>query len=220
MTANDTAAAGSAAACDGLIRAKSACLGPEGWAGRHQAGGPSTSWTSIIIICWLSTTGRASSLSTPIHRGWQTLGHRSTPGTGRRHADAEIPALITEYCDKGGSVAERSVPELISVLGSLAVLGTWVINPAVGWMNEWMNEYFNGKSTGQDGHKTTYTCPHLPLLSSRPAVTPATLKKAAASFAAWWTEARWVWTVCLRLLPDSVAAAIWTQALLRLSPAR
>jgi len=33
-------------------------------------------------------------------------------------------------------------------------------------------------------------------------------------------EARWVWTVCLRLLPESVATAIWTQALLRLSPAR
>ena len=29
-------------------------------------------------------------------------------------------------------------------------------------------------------------------------------------------EARWAWTVCLTLLPDSVAAAIWTQALLRL----
>jgi len=45
----------------------------------------------------------------------------------------------------------------------------------------------------------------LPLLSARPAVTPATLKRAATSFAAWWTEAQWVWTVCLRLLPDSVA---------------
>ena len=29
-----------------------------------------------------------------------------------------------------------------------------------------------------------------------------------------------MWTVCLRLLPDSVVAVIWTQALLRLSPAR
>ena len=29
-----------------------------------------------------------------------------------------------------------------------------------------------------------------------------------------------VWTVCLRVLPDSVAAAIRTQAVLRLSPAR
>ena len=60
----------------------------------------------------------------------------------------------------------------------------------------------------------------LPLLSARPAVTPTTLKRAATNFAAWWTEAQWVWAVSLRLLPDSVATAIWTQALLRLSPAR
>ena len=38
----------------------------------------------------------------------------------------------------------------------------------------------------------------LPLLSVRPAVTPATLKRAATNFAAWWTQAQWVWTVCLR----------------------
>ena len=60
----------------------------------------------------------------------------------------------------------------------------------------------------------------LPLLSARLAVTPATLKRAATNFAAWWTEAQWVWAVCLRLLPDSVATAIWTRALLRLSLAR
>jgi len=60
----------------------------------------------------------------------------------------------------------------------------------------------------------------LPLLSARPAVTPATFKSAGTNFAAWWTEARWVWTVCPWLLPDSVAAAIWTRALRRLSPAR
>ena len=60
----------------------------------------------------------------------------------------------------------------------------------------------------------------LPLLSARPTVTPATLKRAVTSFGARWTETQWVWTVCLRLLPDSVATAIWTRALLRLSPAR
>jgi len=27
-----------------------------------------------------------------------------------------------------------------------------------------------------------------------------------------WTEAQWVWAVCLRLLPDTVATAIWTWA--------
>jgi len=51
----------------------------------------------------------------------------------------------------------------------------------------------------------------LPLFPARPAATSATLKTAATNFAAWWAEARWMWTVCLRLLPDSVAAAIWTR---------
>ena len=46
----------------------------------------------------------------------------------------------------------------------------------------------------------------LPLLSVRPVVTPATLKRAATSFAAGCTETRWMWTVCLRLLPDSHSA--------------
>ena len=82
-------------------------------------------------------------------------------------------------------ITERRVPELIPVLGS---------QPAVD---------VSHKPGGR-----------LPLLSARPAVTPAT------NFAAWWTEAQWVWAVCLRLLPDNVATAIWTRALLRLSPAR
>jgi len=68
---------------------------------------------------------------------------------------------------------------------------TWVINPAVG-------------------------CHHFPPGLQLP---PATLKRAATNFAAWWTEARWVWTVCLRLSPGSVATAIWTRTLLHLSPA-
>ena len=98
-------------------------------------------------------------------------------------------------CKKGKgspySITERRVPELIPVLGS---------QPA-----------------GDVSHKPGG---RLPFLSTRPAVNPATLKRAAINFAAWWTEAQWVWTVCLRLLPDSVATAIWTRALLRLSPAR
>ena len=48
----------------------------------------------------------------------------------------------------------------------------------------------------------------LPLLSARPTVTPATLKRAATNFTACSTEARSVWTVCLSLLPDSVATVI------------
>ena len=92
--------------------------------------------------------------------------------------------------DSPYSITERMVPELIPVLGS---------QPA-----------------GDMSHKPGGG---LPLLSARPTVTIATLKSAAAIFTAGWTEARWVWTVCLRLLPDSVTTAIWTQALLRVSPA-
>jgi len=80
-------------------------------------------------------------------------------------------------CKKGSSysITKRRVPELIPVLGS---------QPA-----------------GDVSHKLGG---RLPLLSTRPAITPATLKRAATSFAAWWTEAWWVWTVCLRLLLDNV----------------
>jgi len=71
------------------------------------------------------------------------------------------------------SIAQRRVLELIPVLGS---------QPAGG-----VSHKPNGR---------------LPVLSARPAVTSATLKRAATNFAAWWTEARWVWTI---LLPDSIA---------------
>jgi len=81
------------------------------------------------------------------------------------------------------SITERRVSDLIPVLGS---------QPA-------------GDVTHKPGGR-------LPLVSARPAVTPATLKRAATNFAAWWTETQWVWTVCLRLLPDSVATAICTRA--------
>jgi len=104
-----------------------------------------------------------------------------------------IPFPLTVKKRKGSpySITERRVPELIPVLGS---------QPA--------------------GDVSHTPAGRLPLLSARPAVTLATLKKSATNFGAWWTEAQWVWTVRLRLLSDSVAAAIWTRALLRLSPAR
>jgi len=85
------------------------------------------------------------------------------------------------------SITKGRIPQLIPVLGS--------------------------QLAGDVSHKPGG---RLPLLSARPAVTLATLKRAATNFAAWWTEeARW--TVCPRLSPDSVATAIWTQALLCLS---
>jgi len=67
---------------------------------------------------------------------------------------------------KGGpySITERRVPELVPVLCS---------HPA-----------------GDVSHKPGGG--RLPLLFAKPAVTPATLKRAATSFAAWWTEAQWV----------------------------
>jgi len=58
------------------------------------------------------------------------------------------------------SITKCGVPELIPVLGS---------QPA-----------------GDVSHKPGG---RLPLLSARPIVTPATLKRAATNFAAWWTEA-------------------------------
>jgi len=60
--------------------------------------------------------------------------------------------------DKGSPywITERRVPELIPVLGS--------------------------RPAGDVSHKPD--C-RLPLLSARPAVTPATLKRAATNFAAW-----------------------------------
>ena len=67
------------------------------------------------------------------------------------------------------SITERRVPELIPVIDS---------QPA-----------------GDVSHKPGG---RLPLLSARTTVTLATLKRAATNFAASWTEARCVWTVCLR----------------------
>ena len=86
--------------------------------------------------------------------------------------------------------------------------------PSVGFQ---MIPVLGSQPPGDVSHKPSG---RLPLLFTRPAVTLATLKRAATNSAAWWTEARWVWTVCLRLLPNSVATAIWTRAILRLSPAR
>ena len=63
------------------------------------------------------------------------------------------------YCDKASpySITERRVPELIPVL--------------------------TGSQPASDvSHKPGG---RLPLLSARPAVTPATLKRAATNFAAW-----------------------------------
>jgi len=73
--------------------------------------------------------------------------------------------LSFNKCKKGKgcryAITERRIPELIPVLGSQPV--------------------------GDMSHKPDG---RLPLLSARPAVTPATLKRAATNFAAWRTEAQ------------------------------
>jgi len=83
------------------------------------------------------------------------LVHRLHGGV-RRHQ--RIPQLAHSLKDKGSpySITERRVPEQIPVLGS---------QPA-----------------GNVSHKPGG---RLPLLSARPAVTPATLKRAATNFAPW-----------------------------------
>jgi len=79
--------------------------------------------------------------------------------------DLRLPSQPQRECKKGSpySITERRVPELILVLGS---------QPA-----------------GDVSHKPDG---RLPLLSARPAVTLATLERAATNFAAWSTETRQV----------------------------
>ena len=78
----------------------------------------------------------------------------------------------THWSHKGSPylTTERRAPELIPVLGS---------QPA-------------GDVNHKPGGRPS-------LLSVRPAVIPATLKRADTKYAAWWTEVQWVWTVCLSL---------------------
>jgi len=124
-----------------------------------------------------------------------TIMHQSTEGRTQHYginlnqwlSNVLSTSTAGEKKGKGSpySITNHRVPELIPVLGS---------QPACN---------VSHKHGGR-----------LPLLSARPAVTPTTLKKAATNFAAWWTETQWVWTVCLRLLPESIVTAIWTWAFL------
>ena len=147
-----------------------------------------------VLSCAYQASWHQPAWSSAVLALWERVQHAATCQADHLQI---LPGIVTIFLvvkkRKGSpySIAERRVPELIPVLGS---------QPA-------------GDVSNKPGGR-------LPLLSTRPAVTPATLKRAATSFPAWWTEARWVWTVCLRLLSDSVATAIWTRALLHLSPAR
>jgi len=117
---------------------------------------------------------------------WNEKSVLTTTSDWRSNLSLKAPFGCKKSKCKGSpySITEHTVLELIPVRGS--------------------------RPAGDVSHKTGG---RLPLLSARLAVTPATLKRAATNLAAWWTEAQWAWTVCLRLLPDSVATAIWTRAL-------
>ena len=117
--------------------------------------------------------------------------HPSTLAQYKVSSHYSVSSLVKKGKGSPYSITERRVPELIAVLGS---------QPA-----------------GDVSHKPGG---RLPLLSARPAVTPATLKRSATNFAAWWTEAQWVWAVCLRLLPDRCDGCDLNPGLLRLSLAR
>jgi len=134
-------------------------------------------------IWWLGHVLRMASNRIRRH-GFQKIGRESVvdqgiPGVTVQHRPVEYQDdmgqlrsvddrslwTVEESKGKGSpySITERRVLELIPVLGS---------QPA---------DYVSHKPSGR-----------LPLLFARPAVTPATLKRAATSFAAWWTEAQWV----------------------------
>jgi len=82
------------------------------------------------------------------------------------------------------SITARRVQRGWSRFLAVSLQVTWVINHAVG-------------------------CHYFP---PGPQLPPQPVRGLLPILAAWWTEARWVWTVCLRLLPVRVAAAIWTRA--------
>jgi len=104
-----------------------------------------------------NNTTACTSTSTQLRRTGQQ-GDKNTNSCPRTASEYFFEKYIYTVKGKGSpySISERRVPELIPVLG---------IQPA-----------------GDMSHKPG---DRLPLLSARPAVTPATLKRAAASFAPW-----------------------------------
>jgi len=82
--------------------------------------------------------------------------HPSTLAQYKVSSHYSVSSLVKKGKGSPYSITERRVPELIAVLGS---------QPA-----------------GDVSHKPGG---RLPLLSARPAVTPATLKRSATNFAAW-----------------------------------
>jgi len=83
-------------------------------------------------------------------------GHITRSATRFLHFVVCVFVIVKKAKGSPYSITERRVPELIPVLGSQSA----------------------GDVSQKPGGR-------LPLLSARPAVTPATLKRAATSFAAW-----------------------------------
>ena len=94
--------------------------------------------------------------ATPAETLQDTAHHSST--SARQAACDFLKFIYLLKCKKGSSysITKHRVPELIPVLGS--------------------------RPAGDVSHKPSG---RLPLISARPAVTPATLKRAATNFAAW-----------------------------------
>ena len=157
---------------------------------RRPAPGLADGWRCGTSMSTLSTVSRALARLSLRGGGWPRVAcHQSGRAAARitRIWSTEVTlTLPVRKIGKKGSLAHTRLPSVgfRSWSRFLAVSLQW-----------WRKHKPGGR---------------LPLLSARPTVTIATLKRTATNFAAWWTEVRWEWRVCLRLLPDSVTAAIWT----------
>ena len=125
-----------------------------------MADGRACSWHGGLFVGrWLQQrTSSCTVISPSVDDGTRPCDAAATEYAGKENAGGGVfPLTVRSKKGKGSpySITERSVPELIPVLGS---------QPA-----------------GDVNHKPDG---RLPLLSARPAVTPATLKRAATSFAA------------------------------------
>ena len=153
----------------------------------------------------------------PTHRFLAARTRR--PICRRRPTPAVSPSSVcsTELHSQSTPIAHRTLPASTLYVASEAC-SMPIIHE---WMNEWIFylptqiQYSKGSPYSTAEHRVSEVIlvlgsqpvgdvshkpgGRLPLLSARPAVTPATLKRAATNFAAWWTEAQWVWRVCLRL---------------------
>ena len=109
---------------------------------------------------WCVDSSGSKELCTRWHPAGSNGGKRAICFVGGAPLRCGLSSKSLTTCCKGKgspySIAERRVPELIPVLGS--------------------------QSAGDVSHKPGG---RLPLLSARPAVTPATLKRAATNFGAW-----------------------------------